>query len=352
MIIDRYEPVELFALVPKLSKDFEPELQELDKLLDDDIIFARVKADLSGRSRHSVTRGRHSTPVEVILRMLVVKKLYGWSYEQAEHFVADSLVLRQFCRVYLETVPDDTTLMRWARLIGPATVEALNERVVELARTLKVTRGRKLRVDSTVVETNIHYPTDSGLLNDGVRVVSRLLRRAKGILGETDGLGKEAFRSRGKSAQRLAQQLHRLVRAKSEAAKRELKEAYSALLTVTEASCKQAERVYEAAKASLDDKAQRLATKLEQTLPLVQQIISQMLCGESVPAKEKLVSLFEPHTQIISHRFSTVRLADKIVVLENGTVAQRGSHDALLEQGGTYAQMYRLQARGYAETTR
>ncbi len=81
--------------------------------------------------------------------------------------------------MYLEPAPDDTTLIRWAALIGPGTLEALNERAVELARTLRVTRGRKLRTDGTVVEANIHYPTDSSLLSDGVRVVGRLLRRVR-----------------------------------------------------------------------------------------------------------------------------------------------------------------------------
>ena len=101
--------------------------------------------------------------------MLVVKRLYNWSYEQTERFVSDSIVLRQFCRLYLESAPDDTTLIRWANTISPETIVALNDRAVELARSLKVTRGRKLRVDSTVVETNVHHPTDSRLLSDGVR---------------------------------------------------------------------------------------------------------------------------------------------------------------------------------------
>ena len=73
-----------------------------------------MKADLAKRYPNSRRLGRHSTPVEVILRMLVVKRLYNWSYEQTEHFVSDSIVLRQFCRLYLESVPDDTTLIRWA----------------------------------------------------------------------------------------------------------------------------------------------------------------------------------------------------------------------------------------------
>jgi IS5 family transposase len=193
MIVDRYEAVNLFALVPQIQTDFEPELREFDRLLDDDLLFQRVKADLARRARQSLSRGRRSTPVEVILRVLVVKRLYRWSYEQTEHFVGDSLVLRQFCRVYLQRVPDDTTLIRWAQLLGPETLEQLNDRVMELARALKVTRGRKLRVDSTVVETNIHHPTDSRLVGDGVRgaqslAAARQSHRWGGGRGGPDGL--------------------------------------------------------------------------------------------------------------------------------------------------------------------
>src|SRR5918997_919157 len=96
MIVERYDPVNLFDLVPKLVADFEPELRDLDRLLDDDAILQRVKADLARRCPHSLTRGRHSTPVEAILRLLVVKRLYDWSYAETEHFVSDSLVLRHF----------------------------------------------------------------------------------------------------------------------------------------------------------------------------------------------------------------------------------------------------------------
>ena len=144
MIVDRYEPVNLFALVPQRYASFEPQLQELDHLLDDDEIFQRIKGDLGRRHPHSLTKGRHSTPVEVILRMLVLKRLYRWSYEDTERFVFDSLLLRQFCRIYWEDVPDDTTLNRWANLITPTTLEAIHERVVQLARERKVTWGRPL----------------------------------------------------------------------------------------------------------------------------------------------------------------------------------------------------------------
>jgi IS5 family transposase len=89
MIVERYEPVNLFEMVPKLNLEMEPELAQLDQLLEDDVLFARVKDDLARRYPNSTRLGRRSTPVEVILRMLVVKRLYDWSYAQTEHFVSD-----------------------------------------------------------------------------------------------------------------------------------------------------------------------------------------------------------------------------------------------------------------------
>lgn len=303
MIVERYDPVNLFEFVPKLQADFEPELRELDRLLDDDGILQRVKADLARRSPHSLTRGRHSTPVEAMLRLLVVKRLYQWSYGQTEHFVSDSLVLRQFCRIYFHAVPDDTTLIRWANLIGPDTLQQINDRVVELAKQLKVTRGRKLRVDSTVVETTIHYPTDSALVGDGVRTISRLLHKAKTVLGTGTELGKSVFRSRTRSVRRIAQQLHRVARRKGEEAAEELKQAYSKLLDIATHSRQQAARVREALHEQGTEQARRIRERLDHFLPLVDQAIEQaarrVLHGESVPAKEKLLSLHEPHTQVI-----------------------------------------------------
>jgi IS5 family transposase len=307
MIVDRYDPMNLFELLPELNLQIEPELAELDRLLEDDELFRLVKAELSHRYPNSAKLGRHSTPAEVILRMLVVKRLDGWSYEQTERFVSDSIVLRQFCRLYLEPVPDDTTLIRWANTIGPETVASLNDRAVELARSLKVTRGRKLRVDSTVVETNVHYPTDSRLLGDGVRVVSRLLRRAKKVLGQdATRLGKEAFRTRNRSVRRLTKKLHRIALRKGDEAAKELKEAYRQLVRITRASLAQAGRVAGALRQRADARSHRLADKLDHFVPLIErgidQAIRRVLQEEQVPAQEKILSLFEPHTMIITRR--------------------------------------------------
>lgn len=339
MLRDRYQPVDLFALAPQLGLRFEPQLEQLDRLLDDDELFQAARSDLARRYPKTRTRGRPSTPVEVILRVLVVMRLYDWSYAQAEYFVNDSLVLRQFCRVYLERVPDDTTLIRWANAIGPETVRALNDRVVQLARGLKVSRGRKLRVDTTAVETDIHYPTDSALLGDGVRVLSRLLKRAKAVLGRAAGaLGAEAFRSRVRSVRRLSQQLHRIARRKGDEARGALKAAYGRLIDISKRTGAQARRVLGALSRKTKPPARRLAQRIGVILPLlmrgIRQATRRVVDGVAVPAGEKLLSLFEPHTQIVP-RFKAgkpVAFGRKIRLdeVEGGLVTGY----AVLERGG------------------
>jgi transposase, IS5 family len=288
MIVDRYPPRRLFRLVPDLPQAFAPELAQLDRLLEDDAIFSRVKADMARRRPHSLTLGRPGTPVEVVLRLLVLKRLHGWSYEQVERFVGDSpsgalgtrcsaggsatmppMVLRQFCRVYLKKVPDDTTLLRWAQVIAPASLAALNERVVALARQLAVTRGRKLRLDSTVVATTIHHPSDSSLLADGVRVLSRVLRRARAVLGPAASLSKALFRTRLRRARRLVQSLHRLGRRKGEAATEAMRQADARLIAVARKTQAQAIRVGTALHERPEPPAQRLARQLDTYLPRV-----------------------------------------------------------------------------------
>jgi transposase, IS5 family len=303
MIVDRYDPVNLFELVPKLKLEMEPELARLDVLLDDDELFSLVRADLIQRYPNSGRLGRHSTPVEVILRMLLVKRLYGWSYEQTERFVCDSIVLRQFCRLYLEPAPDDTTLIRWANAIGARTLATLNDRVVELACSLKVTRGRKLRTDGTVVETNIHHPTDDALLADGVRIISRLVGRAKEIIPQSvcQAARGEPFRNRTRSAKRLAHNISKMALRRIQEAKATYRAAYQRLVEVARYSIKQAERV----RSMLEDlpSAPKISEEISHFAGLLERAISQtsrrVFKGEQVPAKEKLVSIFEEHTAII-----------------------------------------------------
>jgi IS5 family transposase len=124
MLIDRYPAEDVFARVPEVAAQTDPVLKELDRLLDDDALYQSVRADLGKRYRYTLIHGRHSTPVEVLLRMLICKHLYAWSFKETEERVKDSLVLRWFSRVYFQRVPDSTTLFRWLQTIRPETLHA------------------------------------------------------------------------------------------------------------------------------------------------------------------------------------------------------------------------------------
>jgi IS5 family transposase len=303
MLRDRSTPMNLFDLVPALGMPLDPVLMQLDTLLDNDALFQTVKADLGRRFPRTPATGRPSTPGEVILRLLVVKQLYGWSYEATERWVSDSLVWRQFCRVYVAPVPDDTTLLHWANLIQPETRHRLLDHIVLLARSLKGTRGRKLRIDGTVVATNIHHPTDSTLLYDGVRVLGRTLAQARAVLQKASGVGREARRDRTRSAKRQMKRIMAAARQRGPEAADRMHTAYQHLLAIAQATVRHAQRVGPVLTAQATAQGQPLAATLAHMVPLVGQVIAQttrrIMQGEAVPASEKVVSLFEPHTAII-----------------------------------------------------
>jgi len=299
MLQDRHEKDKFFEHIIQLTIAMDPVLAQIDELLDDEELYQLIRNDLAKRFPMTEVTGRKSTPVEVILRMLTIKQLYGLSYEKTEYQVRDSLVLRQFCRVYFNDVPDDTTLIRWANLIKAETLVAFNQRVTKIATKLKVTRGRKLRTDGTAVETNIHAPTDSHLLEDSVRVIGRTLHRAKKLISEQTELADDVFRNRIRSARKTARQIRRLIARQKEAGKR----AYRKLVKITQQSVSQAKQVLEALGEQDHKPVQRLKDTLETFIPRAEHVIDQTIRrvfqDEKVPADEKLVSIFEPHTAII-----------------------------------------------------
>jgi IS5 family transposase len=303
MLRDRYEPMNLFAYIPTLSMQMDPVLTQMDTLLDDDVLFQAVKADLSKRFPHTASDGRPSTPVEVILRMLIVKHFYGWSFPQTAHYVSDSLVLRQFCRVYVAPVPDQSTLNRWAQLLQPATLHRVLDHLVHLACQLQVTQGRKLRLDGTVVSTNIHHPTDSTLLHDGVRVLSRALGKAATWLRDGAVVTQETATHFAQQARDKMKRIMEVARQRGEEAAERLKSTYRDLLDLTTTVVVCAKHVQEMVRTQTTAAPQRVAGTLARFLPLIEQVITQttrrVLQGEQVPAGEKIVRLLEPDTAII-----------------------------------------------------
>jgi IS5 family transposase len=290
---------EILGYVPNLSS----ELEKIENYLEDEKLYRLIKKDLSQRSPKTTQTGRNSTPVEVILRMLVVKRLYGYSYEETERQVSDSLRLRQFCRVYLNTVPDDTTLIRWANLIQPKTLEKFNQRIVQLAIERKVTGGRKMRTDGTVVESNIRPPSDGRLLADSVRVLARSLAGGQTILKAAKQKVLSEFEDFTKTAKGLARKIGETLRSKKEAAQVAGRQQYEKLLGMTEQTIDWAVQTQKQLQKQSQQKAKRLAETLNTFIPRARQVIQQttrrIMQGEQVPAAEKIVSIFEEHTDII-----------------------------------------------------
>jgi transposase, IS5 family len=303
MLVDRYQAEDVFAHVPQMTQRIDPVLKELDQLLEDDALYRQVRADFGKRHRWTLVHGRHSTPVEVLLRLLIVKHLHQWSYQDTEEQVDQNLILRWFCRLYWAPMPDDTTLIRWANTLQPETLHALNDRVVQLAMQARVTKGRKLRLDATCVQTTIHHPTDSGLLVDSVRVLSRFVQQAKGLIKDQVSNVQQLCRSRLRTARHVAQTLHRQLRRKGEDKEAQQKELYQKLIQSAEQMVQQSRRVVAILGQQTEQQAQRLLKQAKPLLPLVERVIAQtrsrVLEGKKVASADKVLSLFEPHTRAI-----------------------------------------------------
>jgi transposase, IS5 family len=333
MLVDRDLAEDVFARVPQMAQRIDAVLSKLDQLLDDDELYQQVRADFGKRHRFTLVHGRHSTPVEVLLRMLIIKHLHQWSYQETEEQVDQNLILRWFCRLYWAPVPDESTLVRWANTLKPETLHALNDRVVQLARQARVTKGRKLRLDATCVQTEIHHPTDSGLLVDSVRVLSRFVQRAKGLIKDQVSNVQQVCRSRLRSARQVAQTLHRQLRRQGEDKEAQQKALYQKLIETTEHMVRQSQQVMTALGQQTGQQARRLLQQAQGVLPLVQRVITQtrvrVLEGKKMASGEKVLSLFEPHTRAIPRH-------------KGGALVEFGRHVVLDEVDGGIVTRYQI----------
>jgi transposase, IS5 family len=277
-----------------------------DAVLADEQIVAAVYDALGKRHPKSRSRGRLGTPAEVVLRLLILKHIRNWSYGVLEREVRANLVYRDFTRVGAGKTPDAKTMGRWGVALGGDVIKQIHTRMVIVAQSNGLTEGRRMRVDTTVVETNIHYPTDSSLLGDGVRVLMRTMKKISKIVGEAG----TKLRDRSRSVKRRVLDIARAARSKAEQGQEKLKRAYRQLLNSTSRVVGQAKRfsseVAQGMKRSTDILQQLalegLRDKLDAMVPLVKKVMKQtrarILRGET-RSDGKLVSLFEPSTEII-----------------------------------------------------
>jgi transposase, IS5 family len=161
----------------------EPWMIEADHLLEDEELIDQVFEAQGKRHEYSATKGRSQTPAEMVLRLLLPKHVRNWSFDVLEREVRMNLAYLDFARISLGKVPDAKTLARITQALGGYVIAELHPRLVEIAQDKGVIRGRKMRVDTTVVETNIHYPTDSSMRGDGVRVLTRTMKKVEKEVG-------------------------------------------------------------------------------------------------------------------------------------------------------------------------
>ncbi len=303
MIQLRHEQPSLWhkGLAKDIEDLWEPWMREADRLLEDAALVESVYEAQGKRHPQSRTRGRTQTPAEVALRLLILKHVRNWSYDILEREVRANLVYRAFTRIGDEKVPDAKTLARLGQAMGPEVIRELHQRLVGLAREHGAVKGRKMRVDTTVVETNIHYPTDSSLLGDGARVLTRTMKKIERKAG---GLGKH-IRDRMRTVKKRVMAIALAARQPGPQREERQRKQYAELLRVTRKILHQAKGVIEeveslpaSRRTKLQTWTQTLGTMAGRVRQVVQQTKARIFEG-ATHFPGKIVSLFEPHTEII-----------------------------------------------------
>lgn len=326
--------------VPKPELLLDPKLRKIDQILDDESLVDEIFRVLRTRHRESARRGRMSTPAETVLRLLVLKHVRRWSYEQLEWEVTGNVAYRYFCRIDGGKVPDAKTMVRLGQLLDDSALQAVFDRVITLAKTSGATRGRKMRVDTTVVEAPIHYPTDSGLCADAVRVISRELEKIEDAGLELPFDRTDVRRSVARRLLEIGQALRR----RGEAAKKALVKPYRRLLRTTGRLIRQATATILAAarrRRELPTDAVRHLSKLAAVLPLARRVVRQtrarILHGVT-NSEDKLLSIFEPYAKILRrgklHKSTEFGVLVKVQEADGGIVTDvsiaAGHHDSAL----------------------
>ena len=285
---------------------WEPWMRQADRILEDEQLIQAVQEALLKRRPKSRTRGRRGYPAEIVLRMLLLKHIRNWSFGELEREVRPNLVYREFTRIGSGKVPDAKALGRQAQALDPKVVEQIHRRVVELAVEHKVVQGRKMRVDTTVCETNIHYPTDSSLLGDGDRVLTRLMKKVTAIAGAVGTKVRDSMRN----VQRRVAEIARVSRAKGEQGKKKLQPLYGKLLGITTRVVVQAKRfsaeIASGVKRSSDilqqAKLHALKSRIDDMVGTVKKVIHQTkerIFGGNTHVEGKILSVFETTTEVI-----------------------------------------------------
>ena len=277
-----------------------------DRVLEDGQLIAIFFEALGRRHPKSKSRGREGTSAETVMRLMILKHIRNWSYVTLEREVRANLVYRNFTRVGAGKMPDAKTMGRWGSALGPEPIKQFHQRLVKIAQANNVVEGRRMRVDTTVTETNIHYPTDSSLLGDGARVLIRTMKKITKIAGDVG----TKLRDRSRAVKLRTLDVARTARSKAKQSQGKLKETYRKLLDSTSRVVGQAKKfaqeIAEGVKHAADPLKQLaldgLREEIETMVPRVKQVIKQTrarIFRGDTRSEGKIFSIFEPSTEII-----------------------------------------------------
>jgi transposase-like protein DUF772/DDE family transposase len=291
------------VLLPDGHKLWPDWLRRIDTALENEAVIDVVARALEKRWPQSRRRGRPGTPADVVIRMLILKHLFDWSYDDLEHEVRANLVYRAFTHIDAGDVPDAKTIVKVARALGPEVIEQLHRQVVEVAKRAGVTHGRRFRVDTTVVETNVHYPTDSTLLQDGARVLTRTMQHGCTALGEPHSRIRNRLRSVARRciAIRLQSRREQHRPALVRSYRRLMNTTYAVLRDAATMARRVGQRV-RTAPSRTAGQLRRVQRRLQELRPIVERVLAQTaarVLGGDVHVPDKVLSVFEPHTEAI-----------------------------------------------------
>jgi IS5 family transposase len=300
----------------------EPILQAISEFIDEHgHLINKVRRDLNRGLKNPKT-GRSGLTATQVLRSFVLQRVKNWDYRELRERIADGYTLRRFARFYSQLVPKHDAFNRAFNRLTPTTLEVINELVVMSAVALGLENGKKLRVDTTVVETDIHHPTDSTLLWDTVRVVTRLVGNLDNLLPD----GVMGFTNRNRSARRRMQEIMRMTPKQRH---RRLIPKYRELIRTTEQVVGNARKVLKnTERVSSIDLMTEIAIKalrkeIDHYCGLGDHVIDQarrrVLHGEQVPNQEKIFSIFETHTDLIKRGkiLKPVEFGHKVYIAES-----------------------------------
>lgn len=280
------------SILPEPLRTLPEELAKVDKLLDDDRFLEPFLKN------HHKRMGRPTYPIEKYLRLMYLKHRYNLGYESLIQEVGDSFTWRRFCRIAIdEEMPDPTTLIKARKRYGDEVIEQLNEALIQKLKEENRIKHRKLRTDTTVIESDIHHPTDATLMQDGVKVLTRIIKKMRSYASHAT----REFTDRTGEIKKKVLAIAKFLRRRTHQSWEEIDTITSQIIAISEDVCTKAKSVLEQTKDKGRTHVKQLKNQLEQAITVTDRLVDQakqVVSGNRI-VPDRMVSFFDPQARPI-----------------------------------------------------